>query len=258
MNRFLALGATAACSISALAFATDCRSPATTADMKICASQNYAAADRELNSAWPVAVAYLKNVDAGAADAGVPASMTPAAKLLTTAQLSWISHRDLDCAASTASSNGGSIRDVFKLECLAEKTRARTAELRSIGGDGSALDMPADVQARFDEIQSSLDECKDQSSTIAWKFCVGAAHEVADRELNERYSIAKNALARYPGAVDSLVSSELAWIKVRDNDCQAITRENFGGTGHSGFAALCHIRKTIERTQELRARFPNK
>jgi len=258
MNRFLALGATAACSVSALAFATDCRNPTTLAEKKNCASKEYDAADKELNAVWPLAQAYMKYVDSNGADpvTPLPEDATPAAKLLTIAQRAWISHRDLDCAASAASSSGASDREVFKLQCLGEKTRARADELRKIHADTAFLDMTEDVRARFEEVKWSLPGCEDQVSSLGWNRCMNAVFDVGDRNFNYRYRVVKSALARYPGAVNSLVSSERAWITIRDNDCEAVAREMYASTSYPAFGTVCHIRKTIERTFELQARFP--
>ena len=251
MKYFLALALTVtASSFSTLAFATDCSNALTTVEMKYCANEEYVLADKELNAVWPLAMAYLKRVDAGAANSHVPDTLKPAASLLVQAQREWIKMRDLDCAIEVAHSEGGSIQPIELLLCKAAKTRTRTTELRAIAS-GNALDFSPEVQDRFLEIQSSLYECKDQSSTVAWKFCIGETFLAADRALNTRYSAVKNALASYPKAVNQLVTSELAWISLRDNECSAVTRENFGGTGYTGYYSLCMIGKTIARTFEI-------
>jgi len=257
MNRFLALGTIAACSVSALAFATDCWDPTTVADKKICASRDYAAADKELNAAWPVALAYMKFVDSDNADrhSPLPASLTPAATLLTTAQRAWISHRDLDCEASTIARNAGSLSEVVKNECLTDKTRARTFELLDIHAQADPYELPEEVQSYFEEIKLTLPGCKNLGSNDDSKDCIFGALKVADRKLNEIYSSYKNDIAHHPAAVKSLVSSQLAWITIRDKDCQAIHREEYGVTSYTGVVALCHFRKTIERKDQLFTRF---
>jgi|GEM_PF-1414878 len=257
MNRLLALGATIACSVSSLAFARSCWNYPTLAEQKECSKDGYAIADRELNAVWPVAQAYLKSVDANPDPiTRPPASATPAAQLLTIAQRAWISHRDLDCEASASSSIAPNNREVWKLECLGAKTFDRGAELRTIHADGTFLNMSGDIEAAFDEKKAKLPECDDQDSTLGWNRCLRAVHEVVGGELDTRYRILKGELAaRFPGAVDPLVKSQRAWITVRDNDCEAVTREMYASSGHLNFQTFCHIRKTMERTEELLSRF---
>jgi len=122
MSRSLAFAALAL----PLAFATpaaadpaspDCMANAqTTLEMSECAHADRTAADAELNRVYGQLLASL-------ADAGERAA-------LKKAERAWITFRDAHCAFATFSSRGGTIHGVEVASCLADTTRARTAQLR--------------------------------------------------------------------------------------------------------------------------------
>ncbi len=94
----------------------DCTNPMTQRDMNICANRDYAVADAELNAAYRDAMATLDE--------------TGKARLKDD-ERNWIAARDRECKAATAETQGGSIHPLDLAGCLAEKTKARTRELRT-------------------------------------------------------------------------------------------------------------------------------
>lgn len=86
------------------------------AGMNICAAAGFKAEDARLNKTYREIVRRLADDAAGK-------------KLLVTTQRDWIAFRDAECAFATASSAGGSIHPMLVSDCLADLTKARTAQL---------------------------------------------------------------------------------------------------------------------------------
>ena len=102
---------------SSAAFAQECdRSDESQMGMNICAHQDYAAADKELNKAYGDIMRRLSD-DADAR------------KLLQAAQRAWIAFRDAECNFATADSQGGSIHPMLMSGCLQGLTESRTEQL---------------------------------------------------------------------------------------------------------------------------------
>lgn len=93
---------------------TDCGSLETQSAMNLCAQQNYAQVDADLNEAYRALKALLP-------DGGEEA--------LSTAEIAWLQFRDLDCAFERSAFTGGSIAPLIYNTCLTERTIARTNEL---------------------------------------------------------------------------------------------------------------------------------
>ena len=86
--------------------------------MTVCADQAFKKADAELNAVYKQITSRLKdNPDA--------------AKLLVTAQKSWVNFRDAECAFSTSSAAQGSIYPMLVAQCRDTLTRKRVVELKA-------------------------------------------------------------------------------------------------------------------------------
>ena len=85
---------------------------ATQTDMNVCAANDYARADKELNTAW---------------------SKLPKSEPLVATQLAWLAFRDAECAYRAAQFEGGSIAPLIRSSCMAELTRQRTQMLIDAG-----------------------------------------------------------------------------------------------------------------------------
>ncbi|WP_312981443.1 lysozyme inhibitor LprI family protein [Atlantibacter sp.] len=103
--------------MSSAALAQDCEKAATQMELNQCAGEEYKKADGELNAAY-------KKV------------FTRASKeqqdLLKQSQNAWIKVRDADCNFIASGVEGGSIQPMIFSQCLADKTRERTAYLDSL------------------------------------------------------------------------------------------------------------------------------
>lgn len=103
--------------MSSAALAQDCEKAATQMELNQCAGEEYKKADGELNAAY-------KKV------------FTRASKeqkdLLKQSQNAWIKVRDADCNFIASGVDGGSIQPMIFSQCLADKTRERTAYLDSL------------------------------------------------------------------------------------------------------------------------------
>jgi uncharacterized protein YecT (DUF1311 family) len=98
--------------------AEDCTNAANQTALTICADQAFKKTDAELNAVYKQITARLKdNQDAS--------------KLLVTAQKSWVSFRDAECAFSTSSAAQGSIYPMLMAQCRDSLTRKRVVELKA-------------------------------------------------------------------------------------------------------------------------------
>ncbi|CNH95702.1 MULTISPECIES: lysozyme inhibitor LprI family protein [Yersinia] len=98
------------------ALAIDCKSAVTQLDMNQCANSDYKKADAELNRIY-------QDVLAKTSVAQRP--------LLKSAQLTWIKYRDADCTFQSSATEGGSVHPMIISACLTQKTKERTALLKS-------------------------------------------------------------------------------------------------------------------------------
>ena len=88
--------------------------PQTTGEMNICASREYQAADKKLNSAYQALKSKLDKQQQ---------------KRITNAQLAWIKFRDATCAYERGQFEGGTMAGPIGTSCLAKITQQRTKEL---------------------------------------------------------------------------------------------------------------------------------
>lgn len=105
----------------------DCDSPTTQADMNFCAASDYETADEELNTEYQSVRKVLAERDSSAGEDG-----EGAVKALLAAQRAWIAYRDANCDAVGFQARGGSMEPLLVSSCLADMSRKRTEELRSL------------------------------------------------------------------------------------------------------------------------------
>ncbi|WP_424550046.1 lysozyme inhibitor LprI family protein [Shinella sp.] len=110
--------------------AVDCSNAVTQMDMNICAHRDYADADEELNAAYKKATEATQKMDADLKDMGE--QYVGAVDALKRAQRSWIGYRDGQCELSGFEARGGSMEPMLVSGCLADLTRKRTAELKTV------------------------------------------------------------------------------------------------------------------------------
>jgi uncharacterized protein YecT (DUF1311 family) len=108
----------------------DCRDPRTQFEMNVCAAEDYKKADAELNRQWAATVARMRAQDkAGSVHRDGRPGYHAA---LLEAQRAWIKFRDLECRVEGYAMRGGSAEPMIVSGCLAEATRARTKQLRTM------------------------------------------------------------------------------------------------------------------------------
>ena len=90
-----------------------CRDPQSQAEMNLCASTRFKAADAELDRV------YNRLMTKVGGDAKLKA-----------AEVSWLKYRDDNCDYEASQYEGGSIKPLIYSSCLERMTKARTAELR--------------------------------------------------------------------------------------------------------------------------------
>ncbi len=100
----------------------------------------------------------------------------------------------------------------------------------------------AKAQASHGYPEREMGECNDAE----WKR--------RDASLNAAYL---KALARVGVAQDDLKAAERAWIAYRDADCAVYQNQGEFGTLGGVDAGRCMIDRTIERTEALKAFFPD-
>lgn len=133
-----ALTALLFCVSSQVAFAQDaeldCENAMAQQDMNICAAQDADAADAELNAAWKAARKAAVEEDRQYSDIGVEPGAEAA---LLKAQRGWIAFRDGTCELAGFEARGGSMEPMLVSSCIAEMTRERTKQLKTVaeGGD---------------------------------------------------------------------------------------------------------------------------
>jgi uncharacterized protein YecT (DUF1311 family) len=137
MNRLLPAGVIVA---GILAFAplalaqeerqVDCENAMTQSDMNICANQDYEAADKELNAVYRTTMTAMQATDRQLGE--IDQNDVGAVEALKKAQRAWIGYRDGQCELAGFEARGGSMEPMLVSGCLADLTRKRTAELKSL------------------------------------------------------------------------------------------------------------------------------
>lgn len=108
----------------------DCNNAQTQADMNQCAAEDYRKADADMNAQWAETRAAMLAWD----KATPPSGENGAAKRLLVSQRAWLAYRDAACDVEGYSAEGGSMQPLMISSCLAELTKRRTEELKSLVG----------------------------------------------------------------------------------------------------------------------------
>lgn len=105
----------------------DCASAMAQQELNYCADQAWEAADAELNAAYKLAIAAMKDMDAN-----MPDDLQGAEEALRAAQRAWVVYRDANCVAAGFPMRGGSAEPMLVSGCMERMTRERTAELQAL------------------------------------------------------------------------------------------------------------------------------
>ncbi|MGQ3210824.1 MAG: lysozyme inhibitor LprI family protein [Shinella sp.] len=108
----------------------DCNNAMAQIEMNICADRDYQAADTDLNAVYKKAMAAAREMDAQAKEMGE--HYVGAVDALKRAQRAWIGYRDGQCELAGFEARGGSMEPMLVSGCLADLTRKRTAELKTV------------------------------------------------------------------------------------------------------------------------------
>jgi uncharacterized protein YecT (DUF1311 family) len=108
----------------------DCNNAQTQADMNQCAAEDYRTADAAMNAQWAETRAAMLAWD----EATPPSDNNGAAKRLLASQRAWLAYRDAACDLEGYSAEGGTMQPMMISSCLAELTKRRTEELKSLVG----------------------------------------------------------------------------------------------------------------------------
>lgn len=128
----------------------------------------------------------------------------------------------------------------------------------------SAFPAAAFAQAQQPAQEQALDAaCAKTGSNAEYKDCLRGLYAEIDKELNRVWNLVMNKIASadYPESDKrrvwrrELTQAQRAWITFRDNDCEAVLYEYWGGSGAGGFFTLCKIKHTRDRIDHLRARY---
>ena len=109
---------------------TNCAAPQTQSEMTECADREYRTADLVMNQQWCVTLKVVQEQDREL-DRTYDKRPGYAAQLLAS-QRAWLQFRDSHCAIEGYAMRGGSAEPMLVSSCLAELTRMRTRQLRSV------------------------------------------------------------------------------------------------------------------------------
>ena len=98
--------------------------------LNICAARDYEKADAELNAQWKATAAAMKDSDR-AIDRTYDKQPGHFETLLAS-QRAWLTYRDKQCLVESFAMRGGSAAPMIHGFCMAELTRARTAQLKAL------------------------------------------------------------------------------------------------------------------------------
>lgn len=105
----------------------DCANTMAQQELNACAYQAWEAADAELNAAYKLAIAEMKDMDAN-----MPEDLQGADEALRAAQRAWITYRDANCVVAGFPMRGGSAEPLLIYGCMESMTTQRTAELQDM------------------------------------------------------------------------------------------------------------------------------
>jgi uncharacterized protein YecT (DUF1311 family) len=112
----------------------NCDDALTQLQMNQCARADFEAADAALNAQWRLTTADMRDQDKdhNPGQDSYPGYFTT----LQAAQRAWLTFRDRHCLVESFQARGGSMQPMLISGCMAELTRARTAQLKSLTETG--------------------------------------------------------------------------------------------------------------------------
>ena len=100
------------------------------------------------------------------------------------------------------------------------------------------------------------DPCMDGETTAEMKMCASRKYKQADDELNKVYRELMSKLDN-EGHKASLKTTQQAWLKYRDSNCDFESYLNRGGSIYSVVVSDCMTSMTNSRTKELKEQIEN-
>jgi len=97
----------------------------------------------------------------------------------------------------------------------------------------------------------AADACRDPQTQAEMTYCAGEDYTLADRELNAVYARVRAAVPE--AERERLRAAQLAWIKLRDLDCDLAAFGVRGGSIESMTIAGCKTQHTNQRIEWLRS-----
>ena len=110
--------------------ALDCDNAQTQTEMNICAAEEFAASDAELNAQWELTAAAMKALDA---ETDRETDKQPGHfETLLEGQRAWLKFRDAQCLAESFKARGGSMQPLLVSQCKTYMTELRIEQLRDL------------------------------------------------------------------------------------------------------------------------------
>lgn len=106
--------------------------------------------------------------------------------------------------------------------------------------------------------------CGNESSNIEIGNCVSAAYQKADKELNDIWpkvlayidtlgdTMPADALQKWK---TTIVAAQKAWVSFKEQDCDAVQYEWWGGSGAGIAETSCLYAHTAQRVEDLKSRY---
>ncbi len=163
-------------------------------------------------------------------------------------QVNWETMRDGNCQVEVdlyGEQRGG------RWQCLVTLTRNRQTQLTAIANQTLLSGLSEGTGLGEVSIEGDRVNCDDPNApTTVQNFCAGLVYARDDKTLNEIYQELTGMLSA--SSKDTLTQAQLAWIKMRDFQCEVETASAAGGTGYEGYRNHCLANATRLRTAELR------
>lgn len=127
VSLFLLVGSVAATAAFAQDKKVNCADPQTQMEMTQCAGEDYDKADKDLNVEYQKLRKLLGERDKAADENG-----KGSVDALVAAQRAWVAYRDANCNLAGFQARGGSMEPQLVASCLAQMSRDRTQELKTL------------------------------------------------------------------------------------------------------------------------------
>lgn len=103
----------------------------------------------------------------------------------------------------------------------------------------------------FSSTALASSECDDASDQTTMTKCANDKLSEADKHLNKNYKEIEKRLADDEEAKKLLITSQRAWVKFRDTECNFSTSATVGGSIHPMMIASCRAQLTTERNKQF-------